>query len=997
MIKVVNLPSLNASLKFVTDFCKGRLQEDITIIVPDKLSLFMEKHVFESLNLASSFNLKVSTLDRFVKKNCAIDKQNQISKLGSIVLVHKILMENSANLSALRNKAYSFSYAEEIFATIAQLKASKITCQEMQKFKNQNTQLENKIKDLALVYEQYEANKAGMLDLTDQFLLSCLQLNNQYDGKTLLLVGFDDFTAVEYTAIEQLAQQNTVMVVNYFAKSNNQHIYNDEVFSQLKQIAYINELNFETLTPKVELNDNVAFLQANLFGLKPAQHLTNYGNINIFSARDIRAEIEHVARDIRFRVLNGAKYGEFGVAIFGLENVKDIVKEIFKKYEINAYIDAELTLNQSVLYKFVCDILRFNLESYELSHLIDIINSPFFACSSEDKIKLILKLVQINFKGKITNKLDLGDLNPVRDELIEFLSYFELNALNKHEIVEKFKNAFTALQFDTILNTLSENVNILDKQILLKKSQESILNLFDEIEKFYPSADCDMFADIFLHAGEVVKINNLPLTIDTVKVVDANNFCEIFDNLYFINCTAENAPQFKNDCGIILDSEIENLNFAHKLAPTIAHINKLARLRLVNTCLLFKNSLTISYSRQPSELIKDLCAHIQFKINGATANLTPQQDFLMNFDALSQQDFIEQNLKFNTKKSSKFLATKTFNLNTTSQQKIDFDTISPSRLEDYFKCPFHHFLNYTLKVRPRLKPDIMPLDTGNILHEILFNYYKAKKQVADLYEFAKKQIFSIVEKDDRLKLNAKSPVLINLIEETVRVLNGVNYIDQNSNFQPKYLEYPFYDKTSLNLGNVKLTGKIDRVDTDGENLRIIDYKTGRAEASLKELYYGNKLQLFLYALAMENVTKKRVLGEFYLPLHNAYTTEKSNYALTGFYENTETNIINLDKRLTPGAKSDIVNIIMGKTMLAQRRGDKALTVDEMQHLKTYAKQLSKQAVDEIKSGFILPTPSEVSSPCDSCPYNHICLKDCNGITERKAQQVNTESFSGGVA
>ena len=46
-------------------FCEQHKNEKIDIIVPDKLSLFMEKFLFEKLNIESSFNLSVATLNRY--------------------------------------------------------------------------------------------------------------------------------------------------------------------------------------------------------------------------------------------------------------------------------------------------------------------------------------------------------------------------------------------------------------------------------------------------------------------------------------------------------------------------------------------------------------------------------------------------------------------------------------------------------------------------------------------------------------------------------------------------------------------------------------------------------------------------------------------------------------------------------------------------------------------------------------------------------------------
>ena len=114
---------------------KEDVKEEIEIVVPDKLSLFMEKFLFEHMQIYASFSIKVSTFNRFAKKCCVVDKEKQISKVGSILLIHKILNDNIDKLEVLKSKAFSFSYAEEIFRTIGQLKASKIGYEEMKLFK----------------------------------------------------------------------------------------------------------------------------------------------------------------------------------------------------------------------------------------------------------------------------------------------------------------------------------------------------------------------------------------------------------------------------------------------------------------------------------------------------------------------------------------------------------------------------------------------------------------------------------------------------------------------------------------------------------------------------------------------------------------------------------------------------------------------------------------------------------------------------------------------
>ena len=80
MIKLINSKSLYESLHDLVNLCEKCERENIDIIVPDKLSLFMEKFLLEKMNICSSFNIKVSTLNRFAKRSLTIDKEKTISK-----------------------------------------------------------------------------------------------------------------------------------------------------------------------------------------------------------------------------------------------------------------------------------------------------------------------------------------------------------------------------------------------------------------------------------------------------------------------------------------------------------------------------------------------------------------------------------------------------------------------------------------------------------------------------------------------------------------------------------------------------------------------------------------------------------------------------------------------------------------------------------------------------------------------------------------------------
>ncbi len=1005
MLNLTDCPSIYSALYGVANFC--RKTGEVVVLVPDKLSLFMEKFVFEQLNLTSSFDILISTLNRFAKKTLTIDKSKQISKNGSIILIHKILSENGANFKVLKSGNYNYSYAENIYATIMQLKASKITANEMFGFECENKNLQNKILDLALIYSQYEEGKAGLLDSSDQFLMSTLTLDRDVQNKNILFVGFDDFTEIEYSIIEQLIKNNNVTIFNYNSTSTNKYIFNSEVYEQLKKIAYTCEQPFTHNNLEIKCDDFKEFLFKNLYAIKKENFNLYQERFKIYSANTLDEEIEFIARDIRTKILNGANYDDFGVAVFNLDGKEEKFKEIFAKYQINYYIDNNFTLNKSIFYKFLVDILKYSIKGSSVTTLIDIINSPFFCLDELDKEKLIDRLINFKSSYKSVANFDFGqELSEQKQNLVNFLNIFKINKASTIEnFIKLIKNADNLLNFNQIIEEINKKVD-LTEQILLTKSRDVVLEVLDEIEKFYPNADMEIVFDVLTHIVSSVKINNLPLTIDAVKVVEAGDNMEIFNNLYLANVTKQDAPSLKYDCGIILDNEIDKLNFAHKLSPTIAHLNKLKRLRVFNALTLFENSLTLSFSAPCADCVTDLAKFI--KINKKSVKIYSKFNYSVH-QILSTDDLIDfastnkinlKNELKNNKKCAKNDENNEFfknfyNLTTNRIPQIlnnknifkDLKNISPSQLESYFVCPFSSFLKYSLRIKPRMADNVQTFDVGNILHEILRDYYAKACDVGDIYEFCKNKVFDYVKNVERLKLDISNPMLINLIDEAVRVISGMQYIDKNTKFMPFKQEFEFNNNFALKLKDANIIGKVDRIDKYNDLYRIVDYKSGKVDTNLAELYYGNKLQLFLYSLAVENIFGKTV-GCFYLPLHNEYTVkEGNNYALKGYFINDSDVVSMLDNRLEPLKKSDIVNIAATKEMTARR-----IINYDFENLKNYTLRLTNNAISDIKSGYISPSPSEVSSPCKYCEFASICLPKSSSVKERVCNKVNGESF-----
>jgi 2-aminoadipate transaminase len=107
-----------------------------------------------------------------------------------------------------------------------------------------------------------------------------------------------------------------------------------------------------------------------------------------------------------------------------------------------------------------------------------------------------------------------------------------------------------------VLENLDKDVN---NKVLISKGQQAIFELIDDIARFYAKADLKTFYDVFMHAIRIVKISNLPLSVDSVKIVDADGV--MADELDKILASEENVkliymiPSFQNPSGRTVSAE----------------------------------------------------------------------------------------------------------------------------------------------------------------------------------------------------------------------------------------------------------------------------------------------------------------------------------------------------------------------------------------------------------------------------------------------------------
>ncbi len=226
--------------------------------------------------------------------------------------------------------------------------------------------------------------------------------------------------------------------------------------------------------------------------------------------------------------------------------------------------------------------------------------------------------------------------------------------------------------------------------------------------------------------------------------------------------------------------------------------------------------------------------------------------------------------------------------------QISQKEFSASQLETFAKCPFKYFSERILKLEPIKEPtdEAEPIELGNVLHSILYDFYskviseKIPLNKVGTKEFLKlKKILFGIANEKIQKLNLNSPVAFFEKEKILGIdnkeENSILYkfllkeTNNDTDYIPSFFEFSFgkfqNEKTesisSLKIGEMKLRGKIDRIDIDecNNSYNIVDYKLSGRKPTVNDFTAGLSLQLPVYLMAgktiLEEIENKSFVGD----------------------------------------------------------------------------------------------------------------------------------------
>ena len=996
-------------------------EEKNLIFCEAKVSLMTERVICD--NFSGSFNTDVYSFGKYLRAKKRIS--NLLSKEGSAMVIKQIL--SKVQLKCFKQSKQNL--APTLYDLIIQLKSAKISPEDISSaLQHTKGVLKNKLEDICTVYGAYEEyiynngfeDQSSMLSYLPQIIYS----SDEIENSNVYLFGYSSFTAQMRAAVVALLEK-AKSVTAILVEGDNKRLYVNETalyFRNLckqKSVDLIEEKREKSITGRAKtIVDNLFNPLAVLLEKEKPRVL----DVSVLEAKNPYDEICRVAEVIRKSVLKGdCRYRDITVAVNDF-NYKDLVKTVFAAHEIPYYYDERKIPENHPLVKLVLDFIDAKRKGFERESLCAFFKNPLF-CSDKnllDNFENYVIKYNVNY-GKIkkeftfpSDDIELCELEKFRQRIV---TVFDCASI---------REMLAVLDVQNVLENYSKQLADAGKKedaAITSRIYDSVVLVLDEMTLMLKNAPLTPleYKNVFISGIQAMELPIIPQYNDAVFVGGFKEVALAKAKKLFVIGLTSSVPTVQADVALLSDADISVLEEIQVLIePKIRVVNHRARESVGLALTAFTENLYLSYPAAStsgkknikSQVLHDVlatfsCAEFP-KYNGYTslgqgintfakccgeyAEGARTENFHYDFTPASSFYFAagEEKLRPLLDRANKEIV----------KEKLSGDNVSlienvtsPTTVEDYFKCPYRAFLVHALKIKERDDGSVSVLSVGNLMHEILRTFVLRVKEVND-----KKSSDALFEsiKNDVLERNEYKKFLsdganFSTVQRVMRECKGYCYktykMLEESAFNKSRTEVSFgddadYPAISLLDGKIKLKGKIDRVDENEEYFRVVDYKTGSTDASSKALFSGIKLQLYLYAAAVQGASaggsKKTPAGLYYLPISDKYEKQEDKGAPLAVGKTlSDVNALSVQYKpfLTNGTNDfPLVGMDLRTNKIKNSADEQTIQA----HV-DYALKVSELAAKRMSEGYIKASP--YGDACKYCEFLALCeQKDVNART-----------------
>ncbi|MBP5405264.1 MAG: PD-(D/E)XK nuclease family protein [Clostridia bacterium] len=1024
MVTLFRAKSVYLGAEAVLSSLKERKGRSI-IIVPDAFTLSLETGALTKLGREGTFDIEVMSFARLASLALGKDVLKCLSPAGSVMLMEKVIGKYASSLRVYGKVAKKPGFASEIYAAVTAIRNSGVSVETLEAAAGSlGGYLREKTLDVALLYKGYL--EALCLEHTDsttrlEALVEAIREGSVLSDADFYVMDHFDFNAKQLevlSALMEKARSVSVAVADH-GGSDNKRIYPSATYQKLLSAAKKAGVSVREVEVEDSLPAEKRLLAEKLFSY--AYHEGKTEKIRLAQAKDPEEEVTLLATEIvRLVRKQGARYRDMAVITPSFGTYLPYLNRIFSQYDIPFFADARYPLSQCDVFDHMMTGIELVASGFERAKVSKYVSHFLFEEDAETKALFddyVMKygvdrtyfLEPFRFGEEEAAATEEMRLRLVK-ELLPFLEMKKEDEVRAY--AASIRRYLAENAFDEKITAYAKKLyedGYLQEQNVIAQAPQKITELLATLEEIRGEDVLTREDLVFaLRAGaEQVKIASLPVSLDCVYFAPVEQaMYEPIPYLFLLGAEEGLFPLEILKEGVLgereytawqkLDIVIEDTG-AEELSESRFHALQL---------LLRPENLRMSCSVSPSSAMKQLADMYDLPMEKAGEMLS--SDYAI--DELIPTPCVAENYltEYSRKEREGLLTARERGFAEAIADVLGRDFPLPvydempdvvpsecffrsketsvSEIESYYHCPFSHFVRYGLNAKERDVAETERADLGNIVHACVCAFTKdpaflklndeaAEKKAREIAakELSAPQYQTLIRREGRQLADRFTEAVVSAIM-VVREQIG------RSTFVPTFFEKNFgvgHFLPAVDLGEIKLRGKIDRVDVLEGLVAAIDYKTGQADVKIRDLYYGKKVQLELY-LAVLREKGYRPAAAFYFDLGGGYKKQDATY-MKGHVLKEPFVVLGLDGK-SAKEKSDFTGLVMKDSGSVKEESDLTLEAQELEMLIDYALLVAKRAVEEIHAGYIAPSPLE-ERDCSYCKERNIC--HFAGMYERK--------------
>lgn len=758
--------------------------------------------------------------------------------------------------------------------------------------------------------------------------------------------------------------------------------------------------------------------------------------ITLFREDNIFEEFNAVAHEIaRLTRREGYRYKDIAIIDCRPEHKLEL-KEILMRYNIPHFIDIRYPMSGSLAYKYLISCIEAARFGFRRDKVFALLKNPLFGCDEEKAFAFENYSMARNMNfGAFTAPLkeDGEEFESLRSALEDKVRAFTVPRASVGDYAEAALALVTGEEFDSLLASALEGAdeNVVKSNLAAaEKLRNGILPEYVELIG-QEEETLQGFEDMLSASAAAEEIALIPRFIDSVYVGKLReSFVYRPRAIFVIGATSDALPAAGSYKAIMSELDLVRMEDAGiRLYPAPADRMREEQFALLD--LVAKTQkLYVGYPltepdgsvNKPSPLItetealvdvKVLSLEKRFSVDGAR-DLAELEDVAVSPANAAFEYMMACSGELpegEEGKRAEAMRARLYNSLTPSERfeiGVTHARVTPnvpltgsftsdryglgtgvSQIESYFRCPYAHFLQYGLKLKKRDDGKLAGLDIGIIVHAVMEEYFRAVRGKLRVYDRKRLEAEAVKAADkvfsdpsvDVFRASASSAHLLKRLKE--ECLYAARKLTDNvlcGKFEPAYVEMDFGMRgapplsVETSFGAVHLRGKIDRVDLYDGYVSVVDYKTGKESGSLDSVYFGKKIQLYVYLAAVSKNLGAKPAGAFYVNIGGGFTAKGADYSYKGSVLANPDAAIAFDGGLAEGDAKETGSDVVPVTIKKEESGELVVKggLDEEQFAEVlgYVTELIGGALEEINAGYIERRP--LGEACKYCAYAEVC-------------------------